>query len=202
MPEGPSYPATLVLQALNFDVEVKLASVKAPTKDMGLNPAQVLTSEGQELEVDLYDEGKITKYIRVRLEHESAIIMLYLKPVAKLSDRAVGEYREAIAVEPAIHAKFDQTVYWNTGKKGSIGYSIYSKDGGEYLWELILARPAWGIQDDGFINLNNSPDRQINHTLAKKTTILNAGWNHFTEEIPAKMDAGKYHLFLGYETLS
>ena len=200
MPEGPSYPATLVLQALNFDVEVKLASVKAPAKDMGLNPAQVLTSEGQELEVDLYDEGKITKYIRVRLEHESAIILLYLKPVAKLSDRAVGEYREAIAVEPAIHAKFDQTVYWNTGKKGSIGYSIYSKDGGEYLWELILARPAWGIQDDGFINLNNSPDRQINHTLAKKTTILNAGWNHFTEEIPAKMDAGKYHLFLGYES--
>ena len=200
VPEGPSYPATLVLQALNFDVEVKLASVKAPAKDMGLNPAQVLTSEGQELEVDLYDEGKITKYIRVRLEHESAIILLYLKPVAKLSDRAVGEYREAIAVEPAIHAKFDQTVYWNTGKKGTIGYSIYSKDGGEYLWELILARPAWGIQDDGFINLNNSPDRQINHTLAKKTTILNAGWNHFTEEIPAKMDAGKYHLFLGYES--
>jgi len=196
MPEGPSYPATLVLQALNFDLEVKLASVKAPTKDMGLNPAQVLTSEGQELEVDLYDEGKITKYIRVRLEHESAIILLYLKPVAKLSDRAVGEYREAIAVEPAIHAKFDQTVYWNTGKKGTIGYSIYSKDGGEYLWELILARPAWGIQDDGFINLNNSPDRQINHTLAKKTTILNAGWNHFTEEIPAKMENGKYLVFL------
>lgn len=196
VPEGPSYPATLVLQALNFDVEVKLASVKAPAKDMGLNPAQVLTSEGQELEVDLYDEGKITKYIRVRLEHESAIILLYLKPVAKLSDRAVGEYREAIAVEPAIHAKFDQTVYWNTGKKGTIGYSIYSKDGGEYLWELILARPAWGIQDDGFINSNNSPDRQINHTLAKKTTILNAGWNHFTEEIPAKMENGKYLVFL------
>ena len=84
---------------------------------MGLNPPQVLTSEGQELEVDLYDEGKITKFIRVRLEHESAIIMLYLKPVAKLSDRAVGEYREAIAVEPAIHAKFDQTVYWNTARK-------------------------------------------------------------------------------------
>ncbi|MDG1918165.1 MAG: PIG-L family deacetylase, partial [Schleiferiaceae bacterium] len=199
MPESPSYPATLVLQALNFDMEVQLASVKAPNKDMGLNPAQVLTSEGQELEVDLYDEGKITKYIRVRLEHESAIILLYLKPVAKLSDRAVGEYRETVAIEPAIHAKFDQTVYWNTGKKGSIGYSIYSKDGGEYSWELILARPSWGIQD-GFINFNNPPDRQINETLAKKTTMLNAGWNHFTEEIPAKMDAGKYHLFLGYES--
>ena len=199
MPESPSYPATLVLQALNFDVEVQLASIKAPNKDMGLNPAQVLTSEGQELEVDLYDEGEITKYIRVRLEHESAIILLYLKPVAKLSDRAEGEYRETVAIEPAIHAKFDQTVYWNTGKKGSIGYSIYSKDGGEYSWELILARPAWGIQD-GFINFNNPPDRQINETLAKKTTMLNAGWNHFTEEIPVKMDAGKYHLFLGYES--
>ena len=89
MPQGHSYPATLVLQALNFDVEVKLASVKAPAKDMGLNPAQVLTSEGQELEVDLYDDGKITKHIRVRLEHESTIILLYLKPIAKLSDRAV-----------------------------------------------------------------------------------------------------------------
>ena len=199
MPESPSYPATLVLQALNFDVEVQLASIKAPNKDMGLNPAQVLTSEGQELEVDLYDEGEITKYIRVRLEHESAIILLYLKPVAKLSDRAEGEYRETVAIEPAIHAKFDQTVYWNTGKKGSIGYSIYSKDGGEYSWELILARPAWGIQD-GFINFNNPPDRQINETLAKKTTMLNAGCNHFTEEIPVKMDAGKYHLFLGYES--
>ncbi len=199
MPESPSYPATLVLQALNFDVEVQLASIKAPNKDMGLNPAQVLTSEGQELEVDLYDEGEITKYIRVRLEHESAIILLYLKPVAKLSDRAEGEYRETVAIEPAIHAKFDQTVYWNTGKKGSIGYSIYSKDGGEYSWELILGRPAWGIQD-GFINFNNPPDRQINETLAKKTTMLNAGWNHFTEEIPVKMDAGKYHLFLGYES--
>ncbi|MDC0614977.1 PIG-L family deacetylase [Schleiferiaceae bacterium] len=199
MPEGSSYPATLALQALNFDVEAQLASIKAPNKDLGLNPAQVLTREGQELEVDLYDEGKITKFLRVRLEHESAIIMLYLKPVAKLSDRAVGEYREAIAVEPTIHAKFDQTVYWNTGKKGSIGYSIYSKDGGEYSWELILARPLWGIQD-GFINFDNPPDRQLNKTLVKKTTMLDAGWNHFTEEIPAKMDAGKYHLFLGYES--
>jgi LmbE family N-acetylglucosaminyl deacetylase len=143
MPEGASYPATLVLQALNADVEVKLASIQAPNKDMGLNPAQLLTSVGQELEIDLYDEGKITKYIRVRLEHESAIIMLYLKPVAKLSDRAVGEYREAIAVEPAIHAKFDQTVYWNTGKKGSIGYSIYAKDGGELSWSLDFTTQGW-----------------------------------------------------------
>lgn len=199
MPEGPSYPATLVLQALNFDVEVKLASVKAPAKDMGLNPAQVLTSEGQELELDLYDEGKITKYIRVRLEHESAIILLYLKPVAKLSDRAVGEYREAIAVEPAIHAKFDQTVYWNTGKKGSIGYSIYSKDGGELSWSLDFMNQGWRpvSEDDHFVQLEKHDFLSSSINRSEK---LNAGWNHFTEEIPAKMEAGKYHVFLGYES--
>ena len=179
MPEGPSYPATLVLQALNFDVEVKLASVKAPNKDMGLNPAQVLTSEGQELEVDLYDEGKITKYIRVRLEHESAIIMLYLKPVAKLSDRAVGEYREAIAVEPPIHAKFDQTVYWNTGKKGSIGYSIYSKSGGELSW---------------YLSASNELKLAWDHL---ESATLNAGWNHFEVELPSKMSSGRFSLNIG-----
>ena len=179
MPEGPSYPATLLLQALNVDLEVKLASVKAPNKDMGLNPAQVLTGEGQELEVDLSDEGKITKYIRVRLEHESAIIMLYLRPVAKLSDRAVGEYREAIAVEPAIHAKFDQTVYWNTGKKGTIGYSIYSKDGGELSWYLSAANElklAWEHAE---------------------SATLNARWNHFEVELPSKLSNGTFHLNIG-----
>jgi len=179
MPEGPSYPATLALQALNFDLEVKLASVKAPNKDMGLNPAQVLTNEGQELEVDLYDEGKIIKYIRVRLEHESAIIMLYLKPVAKLSDRAIGEYREAIAVEPAIHAKFDQTVYWNTGKKGTIGYSIYSKDGGELSWYLSAA---------------NELKLTWDHV---ESATLNAGWNHFEVELPSKLSNGMFHLNIG-----
>jgi LmbE family N-acetylglucosaminyl deacetylase len=195
MPEGPSYPATLALQALNFDVEVKLASVKAPAKDMGLNPAQVLTSEGQELEVDLYDEGKITKYIRVRLEHESAIILLYLKPVAKLSDRAVGEYREAIAVEPAVHAKFDQTVYWNTGKKGSIGYSIYSKDGGELSWSLDFINQGWRpvTEDDHFVQLEKHDFLSSSINRSEK---LNVGWNHFTEEIPAKMEDGKYLVFL------
>jgi len=199
LPEGSSYPATLVIQALNFDVQVKLASVKAPNKDMGLNPAQVLTSEGQELEVDLYDEGKITKYIRVRLEHESAIIMLYLKPVAKLSDRAVGEYREAIAVEPAIHAKFDQTVYWNTGKKGTIGYSIYSKDGGELSWSLDFRTHGLGParENDHYIELEK---REFLSISMNRSETLNAGWNHFTEEIPAKMEAGKYHVFLGYES--
>ncbi len=179
MPEGPSYPATLVLQALNFDVEVKLASIKEPNKDMGLNPPQVLTSEGQELEVDLYDEGKITKYIRVRLEHESSIILLYLKPVAKLSDRAEGEYREAIAVEPPIHAKFDQSVYWNTGKKGFIGYSIYSKDGGDLSW---------------YLSASNELKLAWDHAESAK---LNAGWNHFEIELPSKLSNGIFNLNIG-----
>ena len=195
MPEGPSYPATLVLQALNSDVDVKLASIQAPNKDMGLNPAQVLSSAGQELEIDLYDEGKITKYIRVRLEHESAIIMLYLKPVAKLSDRAVGEYREAIAVEPAIHAKFDQTVYWNTGKKGSIGYSIYAKDGGELSWSLDFITQGWrpGTADEHYVKLEKN---EFLSTSINRSEKLHVGWNHFTEEIPAKMKEGKYVVYL------
>jgi LmbE family N-acetylglucosaminyl deacetylase len=196
MPEGPMYPATLVLQALNFDVEVQLASIKAPDKDMGLNPAQVLTREGQELEVDLYDEGKITKYIRVRLEHESAIILLYLKPVAKLSDRAVGEYREAIAVEPAIHAKFDQTVYWNTGKKGSIGYSVYSKDGGELSWSINFALK--GLKHiNGYDHLVEDENHQITFNAIEQSAFLNAGWNHFEVELPSKMSNGMFLLNIG-----
>ena len=195
MPEGPSYPATLVLQALNLDLEVQLASIKAPNKDIGLNPAQALTSEGQEIEVDLHDEGKITNYIRVRLEHESAIILLYLKPVTKLSDRAVGEYREAIAVEPAIHAKFDQTVYWNTGKKGSIGYSIYSKDGGEFAWSVNFALK--GLKHiNGYDHLIKDANHQIIFNTIEKSAMLNSGWNRFTEEVPAKMKDGNYSVFL------
>jgi len=180
MPEGSSYPATLALQALNFDVEAQLASIKAPDKDMGLNPPQVLTSEGQELEVDLYDEGKITKFIRVRLEHESAIIMLYLKPVAKLSDRAVGEYRETIAIEPAIHAKFDQRVYWSTGKGAGVGYSIHASKAGKQQWS-VLAKDQAGIivWDSG-------------HNEAE----LSKGWNHFTAEVPKSVDKGKFTLYI------
>src|SRR6056300_1651157 len=121
--------------------------------------------------------------------------MLYLKPVAKLSDRAVGEYREAIAVEPAIHAKFDQTVYWNTGKKGTIGYSIYSKDGGELSWSLDFINQGWRpvTEDDHFVQLEK---HDFLSSSINRSEILNAGWNHFTEEIPAKMENGKYWVFL------
>ena len=203
--ESLSHPVTLKIQSLNQDNSVHVASVKTPTKNalpsiMAFNPPQKITNEGfiQQLDLPL-DSGIAIRTVRIRLESNESTIMLHLKPIAKLVDRAVGEYREAIAVEPAIHAKFDQTVYWNTGKKGSIGYSIYSKDGGEYSWGLILARPAWGIQD-GFINFNNPQDRQINHTLVKKTTMLNAGWNHFTEEVPRKWKMGSiwfsYHQIL------
>jgi hypothetical protein len=33
-------------------------------------------------------------------------------------------------------------------------------------------------------------------TSMNRSETLNAGWNHFTEEIPAKMDAGKHSVFL------
>ena len=199
--ENLSHPVTLKIQSLNPENFVQVASVKTPNKTalpstMAFNPPQVITNVGFTQQLDLPLESEIAiRTVRVRLESNESIIMLHLKPIAKLVDRAVGEYREAIAVEPVIHAKFDQTVYWDTGKKGTIGYRIYSKEGGEYSWELILSRRAWGIKD-GLINFNNLPDRQINQTLAKKKTMLNAGWNHFAEEVPAKMEDGKYLVFL------
>ena len=100
-------------------------------------------------------------------------------------------------MEPAIHAKFDQTVYWNTRKKGCIGYSIYSKDGGELSWSLDFRTHAWrpASEDDHYIELEK---REFLSTSMNRSETLNAGWNHFTEEIPAKMEAGKYHLYLAY----
>ena len=176
--EGTSYPATLELQALHPAVEVALISVQAPGKHMVLEPAQVLTSAGEQLPVDLFDGG-VAEGILVQLVVEETTVELYLKPVAKLTDRAIGEYREAIAVEPVLHAKFDQTVYWNTGKKGSIGYSIYSKDGGEKSWYLSASdelKLVWEHIDGA---------------------TLQAGWNHFTEELPAKLVPGKFNLRIG-----
>ena len=98
-------------------------------------------------------------------------------------------------MEPAIHAKFDQTVYWNTGKKGSIGYSIYSKDGGELSWSLDFINQGWRpvTEDDHFVQLEKHDFLSSSINRSEK---LNAGWNHFTEEIPAKMEDGKYLVFL------
>jgi LmbE family N-acetylglucosaminyl deacetylase len=199
--ESFSHPATLKIQSLNPDNPVHVASVKTPTKNalpsiMAFNPPQKITKEGfiQQLDIPL-DSGIAMRTVRIRLESNESIIMLHLKPIAKLVDRAVGEYREAIAVEPAIYAKFDQTVYWNTGKKGSIGYSIYSKDGGELSWSLDFRTQGWRPA-----RVNNHYNELEKHeflsTSMNRSETLNAGWNHFTEEIPAKMDAGKHSVFL------
>ena len=186
--EGFSHPATLKIQSLNPDNPNHVASLKTPTKNalpsvMAFNPPQKITNEGFTQQLDLPLDSEISKRtVRVRIESHESIIMLHLKPIAKLVDRAVGEYREAIAVEPSIHAKFDQRVYWNTGKKGTIGYSIYSKDGGEFEWYLSAKR---GFAEVGF--------------EFKENKVLQSGWNHFTAVIPTKMTEGKYFLFLAKE---
>ena len=92
-------------------------------------------------------------------------------------------------MEPIIHAKFDQSVYWTTGKKAHLGYSIYSKDGGEFEWYLSAARLA---SKDVF------PQIEVGFEFKEKK-ILQSGWNHFTAVIPAKMTEGKYFLFLAKE---
>jgi hypothetical protein len=53
---------------------------------------------------------------------------------------------------------------------------------------------------NGYDHLIRDEDHQITFNDIEKSALLNAGWNHFTEEIPAKMEAGKYHVFLGYES--
>ncbi|MAZ96868.1 MAG: hypothetical protein CMP53_05020 [Flavobacteriales bacterium] len=193
--ENFSNPATLKIQSLNPDNIVQVASVKTPQKNalpsiIAFNPPQVIIKEGFKQQLDLPLDSEIAKRtVRVRLESDESIIMLHLKPIAKLVDRAVGEYREAIAVEPIIHAKFDQSVYWTTGKKAHLGYSIYSKDGGEFEWYLSAARLA---SKDVF------PQIEMGFEFKEKK-ILQSGWNHFTAVIPAKMTEGKYFLFLAKE---
>ena len=199
--ESFSHPATLKTQSLNPDNPVHVASVKTPTKNalpdiMAFNPPQVVTNEGFTQQLDLPLDSEIAmRTVRVRLESYESIIMLHLKPIAKLVDRAVGEYREAIAVEPAIHAMFDQRVYWNTGKKGSIGYSIYSKEGGELSWSLDFIAQGWRprTENDHYVKLEK---HQFLSSSMNRSETLNAGWNHFTEEVPAKMEDGKYLVFL------
>ena len=195
--ESFSHPATLKIQSLNPDNPVHVASVKTPTKNalpdvMAFNPPQVVSNEGftQQLDLPLASHNAST-LVRVRVESNESIIMLHLKPIAKLLDRAVGEYREAIAVEPSIHAKFDQRVYWNTGKKGTIGYSIYSKDGGEFSWSVSFA--LQGLKHiNGYDHLIKDENNQITFNAIDKSAMLNPGWNHFTEEVPSKMEDGKY----------
>lgn len=180
LPEGDAYPATLQVQALNPEISVSIASVKAPGKNMGMNPAQPLTAEGFELDVDLAEDGEITEAVRLRLECEESVVMIFCKPIAKLTDRAVGEYREKIAVQPAIHAKFDQRVYWSTGKGASIGYSIYTNESGKEQWSVLAKDQA------GTIVWNSG----------HKEAELSKGWNHFRADVPKSVEKGKFTLHI------
>ena len=191
--ESSSYPATLKIQSLNPDNIVHVASVKIPTKKtlpsvIAFNPPQVVSNEGFIQQLDLpMGLHSASNFVRVRVESNKSIIMLHFKPIAKLVDRAVGEYREDIAIEPAIHARFDQSVYWNTGKKALLGYSIYSKNGGEFKWYLSAARRP-----------ENLFSAEVGFEFKEKK-LLQSGWNHFTAVIPAKMTEGKYFLSLAKE---
>ena len=188
--ENTAHPALLKVQSMNPEVKVSIAAVMTAGKNMGLNPAQEVTSEGFELEIDLMlGREQATNVVKVRLESDESIIMLHLLPVAKLVDRAIGEYREAIAIEPAVHAKFDQRVYWSTGKKETIGYSIYSQNGGEFTWYISAVRKG----SDPILQKT-----EVGFEVSEKQ-VLEKGWNYFSFEIPSKVDLGKYAIFLSAE---
>ncbi|MGB2446059.1 MAG: hypothetical protein ACPH86_06865, partial [Schleiferiaceae bacterium] len=184
--ENFSHPATLKIQSLNPTTIVQVASVKIPTKNalpsiMAFNPPQVVTNEGFTQQLNLPLDSEIAmRTVRVRLESYESIIMLHLKPIAKLVDRAVGEYREAIAVEPAIHAMFDQRVYWSTGKGAAVGYSIHANKAGKQQWAVLAKDQA------GNIVWNSG------HNEAE----LSKGWNHFTAEVPKSVEKGKFTLHI------
>ena len=179
--ENTAHPALLKVQSMNPEVKVSIAAVMTAGKNMGLNPAQEVTSEGFELEIDLMlGREQATNVVKVRLESDESIIMLHLLPVAKLVDRAIGEYREAIAIEPAVHAKFDQRVYWSTGKGAAVGYSIHASNAGKQQWAVLAKDQA------GSIVWNSG------HNEAE----LSQGWNHFTAEVPKSVEKGKFTLHI------
>ena len=179
--ENTAHPALLKVQSMNPEVNVSIAAVMTAGKNMGLNPAQQVTGEGFELEIDLkLGREQATNVVKVRLESDESIIMLHLLPVAKLVDRAIGEYREAIAIEPSVHAKFDQRVYWSTGKGAVVGYSIHASKAGKEHWAVLAKDQA------GNIVWNSG------HNEAE----LSKGWNHFTAEVPKSVDKGKFTLHI------
>ena len=179
--ENTAHPALLKVQSMNPEVNVSIAAVMTAGKNMGLNPAQQVTGEGFELEIDLkLGREQATNVVKVRLESDESIIMLHLLPVAKLVDRAIGEYREAIAIEPSVHAKFDQRVYWSTGKGAVVGYSIHASKAGKEHWAVLAKDQA------GNIVWNSG------HNEAE----LSKGWNHFTTEVPKSVDRGKFTLHI------
>jgi LmbE family N-acetylglucosaminyl deacetylase len=183
--ENTGHPAMLKVQSMNPEAEVSIASVMTAGKNMGLNPAQEVTTEGFELEIDLMlGREQATNVVKVRLESDESIIMLHLLPVAKLVDRAIGEYRETIAIEPAVHAKFDQRVYWSTGKGAAVGYSIHARKAGKEQW-TVLAQNTEGS----------------NVWMNSREEVLSQGWNHFTAEVPKSVEKGKFTLHIAPHTM-
>ena len=183
--ENTAHPAILKVQRMNPEVNVSIAAVMTAGKNMGLNPAQEVTTEGFELEIDLMlGREQATNVVKVRLESDESIIMLHLLPVAKLVDRAIGEYRETIAIEPAVHAKFDQRVYWSTGKGAAVGYSIHASKAGKEQW-TVLAQNTEGA----------------NVWMDSREEVLSQGWNHFTAEVPKSVEKGKFTLHIAPHTM-
>ncbi|MGB1112498.1 MAG: PIG-L family deacetylase [Schleiferiaceae bacterium] len=183
--ENTAHPALLKVQSMNPEVNVSIAAVMTAGKNMGLNPAQEVTTEGFELEIDLmWGREQATNVVKVRLESEESVIMLHLLPVAKLVDRAIGEYREAIAIEPAVHAKFDQRVYWSTGKGATVGYSIHASKAGKEQW-TVLAQNTEGA----------------NVWMNSREEVLSQGWNHFTAEVPKSVEKGRFTLHIAPHTM-
>ncbi|MCH1534006.1 MAG: hypothetical protein L7S65_03505, partial [Schleiferiaceae bacterium] len=84
------------------------------------------------------------------------------------------------AIEPAVHAKFDQRVYWSTGKGAAVGYSIHASKAGKEQW-AVLAKDQAGII--------------VWHSDNNKVE-LSKGWNHFTAEVPKSMEKGKFTLHI------
>lgn len=177
--EGGSHAGMLKIQPMAQDTGLHVASVKAGNRTMGFNPPQPLLMEGYEQELELrVGQEMAVGTVRVRLEHGKSTIMLYLNPVAKMSDRAIGEFREKLAVEPKVHAKFDQSVYWNTGKASQLGYSLYASENGQHQWvvqasTLDGAKVIW---------------------QSRSSADLMPGWNHFTAEVPTKLASGRFNL--------
>ena len=183
--ENTAHPALLKVQRMNPEVNVSYAAVMTAGKNMGLNPAQEVTTEGFELEIDLMlGREQATNVVKVRLESDESIIMLHLLPVAKLVDRAIGEYRETIAIEPAVHAKFDQRVYWSTGKGAAVGYSIHASKAGKEQW-TVLAQNTEGA----------------NVWMNSREEVLSQGWNHFTAEVPKSVEKGRFTLHIAPHTM-
>ena len=112
----------------------------------------------------------------VQLEVNGQTVLLDLPPVAKLVDRAVGEYRETVAWEPSMHLKFEQPVVWNYQKKTSVKFQVYSHSA---VASQRIELSAWAtIKEDIWTH--------------RMDAALEVGWNEFEVELPSDLPAGKF----------